>query len=151
MSAVPGDPDPDDPGPGDSHNGDAGPRHQARERALGLLYEAEAKHLDPAALVDDLPVAPDPYAERLVRGVARLGERIDGLLAGSAVGWELARMPAVDRAVLRMAVFELLDELDVPVAVVIDEAVELVKQYSTDDSGRFVNGVLSTIAAEVRA
>jgi len=118
---------------------------------LGLLYEAEAKHLDPAALVDDLPVAPDPYAERLVRGVARLGERIDGLLAGSAVGWELARMPAVDRAVLRMAVFELLDELDVPVAVVIDEAVELVKQYSTDDSGRFVNGVLSTIAAEVRA
>ena len=128
-----------------------GPRRQARERALGLLYEAELKHLDPAELVDGLPVAPDPYAERLVRGVARRQARIDELLGGSAVRWELGRMPAVDRAVLRIAVFELLDEPDVPVAVVIDEAVELVKQYSTDDSGRFVNGVLSTVAAEVRA
>ena len=136
-------------GPGDIPL-DEGPRHQARERALGLLYEAELKHLDPADLVDALPVAPDPYAASLVRGVARRREHIDHLLVGAAVGWELGRMPAVDRAVLRIAVFELLDEPDVPVAVVIDEAVELVKQFSTDDSGRFVNGVLSTVAAAVR-
>lgn len=128
-----------------------GPRHQARERALGLLYEAEAKHEDPGTLVDSLPVAPDPYAEALVRGVTGHRDRIDALLAAAAVGWQLDRMPVVDRAVLRVAVYELLEEADVPVAVVIDEAVELVKQYSTDDSGGFVNGVLSTIAAEVRA
>lgn len=134
-----------------SAGADEGPRHQARERALGLLYEAEIKHLDPSALVDVVSVPPDPYAVALVRGVARLQGHIDALLAAAAVGWELERMPAVDRAVLRMAVFELLEESDVPVAVVIDEAVELVKQFSTEDSGRFVNGVLSTIAAQVRA
>ena len=127
-----------------------GPRHQARERAFGLLYEAEVKHLDPAQLLDSLGVPPDPYTERLVRGVARLQERVDSLLAEAAVGWELGRMPAVDRAVLHVAVFELLEEPDVPVAVVIDEAVELVKQFSTDDSGRFVNGVLATVAAKTR-
>lgn len=138
------------PEPADARAGE-GPRRQARERALGLLYEAEIKHVDPAALIDALAVAPDPYAGSLVRGVAGRMQQIDALLAGAAVDWELERMPALDRAVLRVAVFELLEEPGVSVAVVIDEAVELAKQYSTDDSGRFVNGVLSTIAAEVRA
>jgi N utilization substance protein B len=118
---------------------------------LGLLYEAEIKHVDPAELLASLPVPPDPFAAGLVLGVARSRERVDALVAGAAVGWELERMAAVDRAVLRLAVHELLDEPEIPVAVVIDEAVELAKQYSTEESGRFVNGVLSTIAAEVRA
>lgn len=127
-----------------------GPRHQARERALGLLYEAEMKHVEPDELLRALPAAPDAFAGVLVRGVARCRARIDELLSGAAVGWELERMAAVDRAVLRLAVYELLEEPGVPVAVVIDEAVELAKQYSTEESGRFVNGVLSTVAAEVR-
>ena len=132
------------------HPGDQGPRHEARERALGLLYEAEMKHVDPGELLTGLAVPPDPFAAALVEGVARRGAEIDELVAGAAVGWELDRMAAVDRAVLRLATYELLEQAAVPVAVVIDEAVELVKQYSTEDSGRFVNGVLSAVAARVR-
>ena len=128
-----------------------GPRHQARERALALLYEAEIKRLGPDEVLDALAVPPDPYAEALVRGVAGDTGRIDALLSGAAIGWELGRMPALDRAVLRLAIFELLDRPEVPAAVVIDEAVELAKQYSTEESGRFVNGVLATVAADVRA
>ena len=128
-----------------------GPRHQARERALSLLYEAELKHVDVEALLAGLPVAPDPFAATLVRGVRRCQARIDALLSAAAVDWALDRMPVVDRAVLRLAAYELLEEADIPAAVVIDEAVELAKQYSTEESGRFVNGVLATVAAEVRS
>jgi transcription antitermination protein NusB len=86
----------------------------------------------------------------LVEGVAAHQERIDELIAGHARGWTLDRMPVIDRSVLRLAVFELLERPDVPIAVIIDEAVELAKRFSTDDSGRFVNGVLSAIARAVR-
>jgi len=130
---------------------DEGPRHEARERALSLLYEAEMKRLDPAEVVAALPVAPDPFAVRLVAGVGARRAAIDELVAAAAEGWELERMPVLDRAVLRLATYELLAEPEVPVAVVIDEAVELAKEYSTELSGRFVNGVLSTVAARVRA
>ncbi len=71
-------------------------------------------------------------------------------MAAAAKGWEVERMPVLDRNILRLATYELIAELDVPVAVVIDEAVELAKQYSTESSGGFVNGVLSTIARQVR-
>lgn len=135
-----------DPGP----PGRPGPRHQARERAVALLYEAEMKQRPVSEVLEGLPVPADPYAATLVLGALRHQERIDALLSQCAVGWELDRMPAVDRAVLRLATYELLEESEVPVAVVIDEAVELAGEYSTDDSGRFVNGVLSAVAARVR-
>ena len=128
----------------------AGPRHQARERALGLLYEAEMKQVPVEQILDALAVAPDPYVVTLVRGVVAHQARIDELLRGAARQWELERMPVVDRAVLRLATYELLAEAEVPLSVVIDEAVELAGQYSTDDSGRFVNGVLSTVATATR-
>jgi N utilization substance protein B len=86
------------------------------------------------------------YTVTLVEGVTRNRGRIDEILVEHAEGWTLARMPAVDRAVLRMGLFELLWGEDVPAAVAIDEAVELVKTLSTDDSPRFVNGVLGRIA-----
>jgi len=127
-----------------------GPRHEARERALALLYEAEMKRVSTGEVLRALPVAPDPFAVALVEGTAALDERIDALVAGAAQGWELARMPVLDRSILRLATYELIAEPDVPVAVVIDEAVELAKQYSTEFSGGFVNGVLSTIARQVR-
>lgn len=130
--------------------GPVGGRREARERALGLLYEAEAKERSPAEVLDELPVDPDPYAAELVVGVADRRPEIDGLLRRFAKGWTLERMPAVDRAVLRMATFELGWRPDVPTGAVIDEAVELAKRYSTDDSGRFVNGMLSRIAEELR-
>ncbi len=127
-----------------------GARRRARERALELLYEAETKDLSPSELLAELPVAPEQYASQLVLGVERHAEEVDGLLSRHATGWAVERMPMVDRCVLRMAAYELLDELEVPVAVVLDEAVELAKTYSTEDSGRYVNGVLSAVAGEVR-
>ena len=127
-----------------------GARRRARERALELLYEAETKDLRPAQLLAELPVAPEEYASQLVLGVERRAEEVDRLLGRHATGWAVDRMPMVDRCVLRMAAYELLGELEVPVAVVLDEAVELAKTYSTEDSGRYVNGVLSAVATEVR-
>ena len=127
-----------------------GPRHEARERALSLLYEAELKGLDPSAVLEALAARPDPFAVRLVIGVGAVRDRIDGLIGAAALAWQLDRMPVIDRTILRLGTFELLELPMVPVAVVIDEAVELAKQYSTDESGRFVNGVLSTIAGQVR-
>lgn len=127
-----------------------GERRRARERALGLLYEAEAKGQSGGEVLAELPVAPDPYARGLVVGVGRRSEQIDLLVRSHASGWALERMPAVDRQLLRLAAYELLAEPSVPVAVVIDEAVELAKQFSTEESGRYVNGVLAAIAREVR-
>ncbi len=125
-------------------------RHQARERALSLLYEAELKGQDPTAVLDALPVAPDPFARALVEAADAHREASDVLIAEASVGWPLDRMAVVDRLVLRLAVAELLDPAGPPVPVVIDEAVELAKTYSTEESGRFVNGILSTVAAKVR-
>lgn len=130
--------------------GPVGARRRGRERALGLLYEAEAKGLSPKELLAELPVAPERYAAELVRGVASRSDEVDALITEHARDWGLDRLPAVDRQLLRLSVYELLDRPDVPLAVVIDEAVELAKQYSTEESSRFVNGVLSAVAAEVR-
>ena len=127
-----------------------GSRHAARERALGLLYEAESKDVEPAELLACLPVEPDPFAVELVEGVSEHRDRIDELIGRFSRDWRLERMPAVDRAVLRLAVFELAELPDVPTAAAISEAVELAKRYSTEDSGRFVNGLLARIAAELR-
>ena len=143
-------PDSGSPGPGGPRGPARGSSRAARERALSLLYEAEVKGQDLAVLLSQLPVPPDPYAADLVRGVAGRATEIDELIAGTARDWPLERMPAVDRNLLRLSVFELAYRRDVPVGVVIDEAVELAKLYSTEDSGRFVNGVLSAVAAEVR-
>lgn len=125
-------------------------RREGRERALSLLYEAEAKDLPPPALLEELPVSPPPFVTDLVAGVSRRQETIDDLMARYAVDWSVERMAAIDRNVLRLAVYELLEHPEVPVAAVISEAVELAKRYSTDDSGRFVNGVLSSVAKEAR-
>lgn len=125
-------------------------RSEARERALGLLYEADAKGLDVREVVAALPSDPDALAVLLVEGVADHRARIDDLLAAHARGWTLERMPVIDRTVLRIGTFELLERPEVPTAVVIDEAVELAKQFSTDDSGKFVNGMLAAIAKKVR-
>jgi len=126
------------------------PRHQARERALTLLYEAELKDATPSAVLGELPVAPDGYTTALVETVESRRPEIDGMIDETAIGWDLDRMAVVDRNVLRLAVAELLTRPDVPTAVILNEAVELASAYSTDDSGRFVNGVLATLAARIR-
>lgn len=128
----------------------AGPRHQARERALSLLYEAEAKDLGPAAVLAEQPLEPEPFVAGLVAGVGERLAEIDALLERYSVGWPVARMPVIDRSILRLAVFELLAHADTPVGAVLSEAVELATAYSTDESPRFVNGVLATVATQVR-
>jgi N utilization substance protein B len=125
-------------------------RSDARERALYLLYEAHSKGIAPAATIDIQVLEPDELTQQLVRGVDGNLARLDELIAAKAKGWTLARMPVLDLSVMRLAVFELLERPHVPTAVVLNEAVELAKRYSTDDSGRFVNGVLAAIAADVR-
>ena len=125
-------------------------RVAARERALGLLYEAEIRSVSPIELLHGLPIAPDPFAVFLVSGVAERCDELDAELSRVSFGWGLDRMPALDRAVLRIGTFELLDCPDVPIAVIINEAVELAKRFSTEDSSRFVNGVLSRLASDFR-
>jgi N utilization substance protein B len=132
-------------------------RSKARKRALDVLYAAEARGVDPLIVLDERmqePTGPDrhswtpigDYAEGLVRGFVEHQERIDGLLAEHSRGWSVDRMPAVDRAILRIAVYELLYSTEVPPAVAVNEAVDSAKLLSTDDSPRFVNGILGQLA-----
>ena len=117
---------------------------------MSLLYEAEAKDSTVADVLAELPLPADEFTVDLVNGVERDQERIDELIKRFAIDWSIDRMPVVDRTVLRLAIYELLDRADIPTAAVLSEAVELAKQYSTEDSGRFVNGVLAAIAHELR-
>lgn len=126
------------------------PRRESRERALELLYEADAKGQPPGEVVAGLTLRPEPFVLELVTGVESRGAELDEVLSRFARGWAVDRMPVLDRAILRMATFELLAHPETPLAVVISEAVELAKRFSTEDSGKFVNGVLSGVAGEVR-
>ncbi len=126
-------------------------RSDARERALYLLYEAHSKGIDPADTIELQVIEPDELTTSLVLGVATHRDRIDDEIAARARGWTLARMPVLDLSIMRLAAYELLDRPHVPVAVVIDEAVELAKRFSTDDSGRFVNGLLGAMARDLRS
>ncbi|NKY59290.1 transcription antitermination factor NusB [Nocardia flavorosea] len=140
-----------------------GARHKARRRAVDLLFEAEARDIDPSDLADerielaarDQAVAPvHAYTRTLVDGIAEDLDRVDGTIESYLHDWALSRLPAVDRAILRVAVWELLYATDVPPIVAVDEAVELAKELSTDDSPGFVNGVLGQVvlvAPQIRA
>ena len=143
-------PPPPPPPPPAAADADAAPRHQQRERALSLLYEAELKGEDPVAVADGLAVAPDPYVRTLLEHSVATKDEAERRIAAASVGWPLDRMAVIDRLVLRLAVAELLDPDGPPSAVVIDEAVELAKTYSTDESGRFVNGILAAITPDLR-
>lgn len=141
--------------------------HRSRERALKVLFQADLRGRDITELLDDVVADPeavallddvdvdeepdqddlarlDEYARLLVVGVATSLDEVDRTIERFARRWTVARMPAVDRNILRLATYELLNE-DTPAAVVIDEALELAKSLSTDNSGRFVNGVLESI------
>jgi transcription antitermination protein NusB len=118
-------------------------RHQARKRAVDLLFEAEARTALAKAKSDVAPL--NPYTVTVARGVTAHAAHVDDLIAAHLQGWTLERLPAVDRAILRVAVWELLHADDVPAPVAVDEAVELAKELSTDDSPGFVNGVLGQV------
>jgi len=126
-----------------------GARSKARKRALDILYAAEMRGEEPATALDRAIAAGEgptnDYTADLVRGVVEHRPRIDELLADYSEGWTLDRMPAVDRNVLRLGVFELMWAEDVPDAVAVTEAVALVQDLSTDESPGFVNGILGNI------
>ncbi len=123
---------------------------RARERALGLLYEADAREIGILDLLAGQDLPPPPLAVELIEGVAGHRSDIDDLLEETAVDWSVARMAPVDRAILRLAIYELAHRPHVPEAVILNEAVELANLYSTASSGRFVNGVLATITRRIR-
>jgi len=129
-------------------------RNKARKRAFQILFEAEQRGAAPTTVMadwirlartDDRQPPVTEYTRQLVEGYTRHAKRIDELLAGYSVGWTLDRMPVVDRNVLRLGTYELLWEDDVPDAVVLDEAVQLAKEFSTDESPSFVNGLLARL------
>jgi len=132
----------------------AGSRRQGREAALQVLYLTDLcrKEVDevPAAVwsEDPLPSKSRAFASHLAKGVASHLAKIDPLIKKYAENWEIGRMATIDRCILRMATFELISDLDTPVNVIINEAVEIAKIYSTAESSRFVNGILDKVKQE---
>lgn len=122
----------------------------AREQALILLYEAESRSMLVSDVVREQVVVPHSAAVALALGVEEAQVTYDEMISSRAKGWRLERMPMIDRAVLRLALHELREFPDVPTAVVMNEAIELAKRFSTEDSGRFVNGILSALLESVR-
>lgn len=126
-------------------------RREARRLAVSILYQSDLAGRPPGEILEErrsLGVRVPGFAEELVRGVAEQREELDRLIGDHAEGWTVPRMAGLDRAVLRVACYEMLFREDVPTAVAIDEAVATAKELSTADSGRFVNGVLGRIARE---
>ena len=122
-------------------------RSESRERALHMLYEAATKEETVEALLAEAAIPPDALVVDLAHGASAREAAIDETISRHLRGWTVDRLPIIDRLILRMAIHEL-DALDTPTAVVIDEAVELAKRFSTDRSPAFVNGVLSSVARE---
>lgn len=124
-------------------------RSKARKAALDILYESDIRNLSPLDILrgreSDIEFVIRDFTKQLVLGVAQNRERIDEIILMRAKGWAIDRMPVVDRNILRLAVQELLFDKSTPHSVVIDEAVELAKSLSTDDSSEYVNGVLGAI------
>ena len=132
-------------------------RTKARKRALDVLFESDQRGANVIAVLEERlkdsgrETSLPPYSETLVRGVVDHWIDINAQLAGASEEWTVDRMPAVDRAILRIGAWEILYNNEVTTAVAIDEAVELARDLSTEDSPRFVNGVLGSIAREVGA
>jgi N utilization substance protein B len=131
-------------------------RTKARKRAIDAVFAADLRKISPLTLLDDTAdLVSDRqnqgeifgYAREIVEGVIEHNEEIDDLLETYAQGWSLDRMPNLDRAILRVAAWEILHNADVPDPVAINEAVELAKELSTDESGSFINGLLSRISS----
>lgn len=134
-----------------------GRRHQGRILAMQILYEVDitGHTLDDvlARTLDEQADAPQlrQHVERLTTGVLGAGEDVDARIAGAATAFPVAQLAAIDRTVLRLAIFELLHEPGVPPRAVINEAVELAKRFGGDNSSRFINGVLGTVSAQIAA
>jgi len=126
-------------------------RRRARERALELLYEAEMKSVTLDLVLEDQVITPDDYTVELVKAISDNLDLIDSKIVAYSRSWNIERLAAVDRQLLRIALCEIYFIEELPAAVAIDEAVELAKQFSTDDSPKYINGILGSAAAENKA
>lgn len=124
-------------------------RHQARERALEISYESSIKGRPASVIVSDLNVRPDNYVLALLKSAEQHQARADELIGEFSIDWPLDRIALIDRLIMTLAIGEMLMENAPPLAVILDEAVEMAKVFSTDGSSSFVNGVLSAIAPRV--
>jgi transcription antitermination protein NusB len=125
-------------------------RRLDRDRVLSLLYEAEMKSIGIKELLAEFDIAPTDFTVETVTGVHEASDDLDSLIAKYARGWDIDRMARIDLLALRVGTWELINRTDLSTAIVISEALNLVKKYSTDESGKFANGILSSIANEVR-
>lgn len=129
-------------------------RSKARKAALDLLYEGDIRKTSPISFLNqrsgDLEFVIRDFTKELVQGVDENRRKIDELITTYSQGWDMDRMPVIDRNILRLAIYEILWSKDVPPAVAIDEAIELAQTLSTDDSSKYINGVLSKII-EIKA
>lgn len=129
-------------------------RREARKRALEILYQIEITDAGLEEAVESLAKADrevPPFTVNIVKGIIENKDAIDEQIDAAAARWTLERMPLLDRNILRMAIYEILYEPDIPISVAINEAVELAKIYGTPDSSKFVNGVLGNIAKKVES
>ena len=131
-------------------------RHEAREAALGLVFEKSFKLDEDASKLYEIAMSEreiedDEYARRVLSGVYEHLEEIDELIKEAAKGWKLDRMSKVSLSVMRLCVYELLYEDEIPASVSLNEAVELAKKFDDDDAPAFVNGVLNTISKKLEA
>ena len=123
-------------------------RSKARKRALDFLYEAEIKKLSAMSLFsarDSSELSQEPYVKVLLSGVEEHIQKIDELINTYAQDWDMDRMPAIDRNILRIAIFEILWVAEIDLRIACDQAVELAKSLSTDESSKYINGVLGRI------
>ena len=134
---------------GGKHNDQLRSRRESRERAVELAYEAQVRGWSVDELLAGQTIAPDQFVVELLRNAEDRRIDVDALIEAKSKKWKISRMPVLDVVVMRIAVAELLSA-DTPTGVVLSEAVELAGRYSTDDSSRFVNGVLAAIASDVR-
>ena len=127
-----------------------GSRREAREEALAILYQAEMTGDPVDASLARRAVAPSAYAVEIAECVDDERDELDALLGRHLTNWRVERMPLVDRVIARIAAWELSERDDIPTGVVLSEAVEIATQYCAEQSPRFLNGVLSSVAGEVR-
>lgn len=132
-----------------------GGRTLARSQALQLLFQAEAagrtvsETLAGPYALSQWPL--DEYGERLALGADEMRHELDAVISGASTNWTIERMPSVDRNLLRLALYEMIEVDEVAIAVSIDESVELAKAYGTDDSSKFINGLLGRVASDLEA
>ncbi len=125
-------------------------RREGRERVVSLLYEMEMKNSSAQEILDDLTLRPDPFVTERFLGICENEERLNNEIKRLSLDWDPSRMPLLDYAILRLGMYELLFCDEVPSGVILSEAVELAQKYSTESSGKFINGLLSAAAKQLR-